>query len=421
MRIVVVADHAHINGGQTKVAIESALGLAGRGHAVTYFAAVGPADPRLAAAGIETVVLGQTDVGRARSLARFGVQWLWNRPAAAALRALLAACDPRDSVVHVHAWAKALSPSIGPVLQASPVPAVFTMHEYSLACPNGGFYDYPVSQACPRRPMSAACVAHDCDSRGYARKLMRVGRHGLMQRTGMIASAAAIVTISALQRAALAPYLPAHTHWYHIGNPIDAEPLGRKPAGDPGAFAFVGRLSPEKGPALFGEAARQLGQRAVFVGDGPLRAELEARFPEAAFAGWHDPAGTRAALRGARALVFPSVWYEGQPLTVLESLALGTPVIVSDLCAGREAVRDGETGLWFHSGDGDALAQAMTRLSDDAVARRMSDAAYDAYWAEPLTLDRHLDGIEAVYRAVRVAAPAARATRLEHPLPAASI
>ncbi|MFC6049970.1 glycosyltransferase family 1 protein, partial [Methylobacterium hispanicum] len=44
MQIVLVADHAYINGGQAKVVVESALGLAARGHAVTVFAAVGPAD-----------------------------------------------------------------------------------------------------------------------------------------------------------------------------------------------------------------------------------------------------------------------------------------------------------------------------------------------------------------------------------------
>ncbi len=65
MTVILVADHAHINGGQAKVAIESALGLAARGHAVIFLAAVGPADERLAAAGIETIVLGQTDVTRA--------------------------------------------------------------------------------------------------------------------------------------------------------------------------------------------------------------------------------------------------------------------------------------------------------------------------------------------------------------------
>lgn len=409
MPIIVVADHAHINGGQAKVAIESALGLAARGHAVTFFAAVGPADPRLAPAGIETILLDQVDVTTTASLARFGVQWLWNQKAAAALGEVLARHDPEDTVVHVHAWAKALSPSIGPVLAGSRAPVVFTMHEYYLACPNGGFYDYPVSAACQRAPVSLACVSHNCDSRGYARKLMRVGRHVLMRNTGMIDNLAAVITISRLQREVLAPHMPADTKWYDVGNPIDAEPLGHKdegtqglPLGDfpLGDFVFVGRLSAEKGAGLFAEAARLSGQRAVFVGDGPQRAELEAAYPEAAFLGWHDPAGVKRRLRAARALVFPSVWYEGQPLTVLESLALGTPVIVSDICAGREAVEDGVSGLWFRSGDPVSLAQAMTRLADDDTARRMSRAAYDGFWADPLTLERHLDRLERIYREV---------------------
>lgn len=398
MNVIIVADHAFINGGQAKVAIESALGLAGRGHAVAFLAAVGPADPRLAEAGVAVVLLGQTDVALTTSLASFGVQWLWNRQAAAALEALLGRYDPADSVVHVHGWAKALSPSIGPVLKATRVPVVFTMHEYYLACPNGGFYDYPVATACPRTPLSLACIAHNCDSRSYARKLMRVGRHGLMRGTGLIGSASHVITISRLQRAVLAPYLPAGTRYYEVANPVDAQPLGRKPAGGLGDAVFVGRVSPEKGADVFAKAARIAGQRAVFVGDGPQRAELEASYPEARFLGWKDPDAVKAILRAARALVFPSVWYEGQPLTVLEALAAGTPVIVSDLCAGREAVEDGVDGLWFASGKPDSLAAALARIADDATARRMADAAYDRFWAAPLTLDRHLDGIEDVYR-----------------------
>ena len=398
MNVIIVADHSFINGGQAKVAIESALGLAARGHRVVFFSAVGPCDPRLTEAGVESIVLGQTDVALTTSLATFGVQWLWNRPAAAELKALLHRYDPRDSVVHVHGWAKALSPSIGPVLKATRLPVVFTLHEYYLACPNGGFYDYPVSAACHRTPLSPACIAHNCDSRSYTRKLMRVGRHGLMRTTGMIDSVATVITISRLQRTVLAPYLPASTRYYEVSNPVDAAPLGRKPAGALGDIVFVGRVSPEKGANVFAAAARIAGQRAVFVGDGPQRAELEAGYPEARFLGWKNPTEVKVLMRAARALVFPSVWYEGQPLTVLESLAAGTPVIVSDICAGREAVEDGVNGLWFASGNAESLAAALTRLSDDATARRMADAAYDLFWTDPLTLDRHLDGIEDVYR-----------------------
>lgn len=407
MKIIIVADHAYINGGQAKVAIESARGLAGRGHRIVFFAAVGPADPGLAAAGVEVILLGQTDIMATASLARFGVQWLWNGPAAQALATLLASCDPADTIVHVHGWAKALSPSIGPALKASPVPRVFTMHEFYLACPNGGFYDYPLAATCERAPLSLSCIGHNCDSRGYARKLMRVGRHALMRQSGMIASLGHVITISQLQREVLQPWLPPQTRYHNVGNPVDAQPLGPKPDGPPGDFVFVGRISTEKGPKLFAEAARLSGHQAVFVGDGPQADELRRHYPEAQVLGWKSPAEVKQRMRAARALVFPSVWYEGQPLTVLEALGMGTPVIVSDICAGREAVQDGVTGLWFRSGDASSLATAMQRLADDGTARRMARAAYELYWQNPLTMDRHLDGLAQVYQATLADARAA--------------
>ncbi len=58
-------------------------------------------------------------------------------------------------------------------------------------------------------------------------------------------------------------------------------------------------------------------------------------------------------------------------------------MIVSDACAGREAVADGETGFWFRSGDPDDLAAHLRRLTDDGLAARMGRAAHERYWAAP--------------------------------------
>ena len=76
-------------------------------------------------------------------------------------------------------------------------------------------------------------------------------------------------------------------------------------------------------------------------------------------------------MRAARTLVFPSLWYEGLGLTALEAKAMGTPVIVSDICAAREQIADGAEGLWFRSGDAASLAGALER----AEGRRAGRAA----------------------------------------------
>jgi glycosyltransferase involved in cell wall biosynthesis len=103
-------------------------------------------------------------------------------------------------------------------------------------------------------------------------------------------------------------------------------------------------------------------------------------------------------MRAARALVFPSLWYEVQGLTVTEAKAMGTPVVVSDVCAGREAIEDGKSGLWFRSGDPDALAAALIRLKDDALVERLSNHAYAAYWGDALTPERHVAALLDIYK-----------------------
>ncbi|MBM3607837.1 MAG: glycosyltransferase [Alphaproteobacteria bacterium] len=202
MHILIVADHGWINGGQAKVAIESALGLAGRGHRVTFLAAVGPLDARLARAGIETVCLEQVDIDTASSRLGFVRQYMWNAKAAATLKQLLADMDPAQSVVHVHAWAKAISPSIGPVLKSTSVPAVYTMHEFFMVCPTGGFYDYRKGETCRLAPMSRACISTNCDSRSYPRKLMRVARQASVFAGGLRHAFRDVIFISDMQFAA---------------------------------------------------------------------------------------------------------------------------------------------------------------------------------------------------------------------------
>lgn len=403
MRVVLLVDYAHVNGGVARVAIDSALGLRARGVSVDYVCAVGPVDPRLTNAGVRVHLTDQPDAQSATPHA-FGPQWLWNGAARRLATAVLADCDPRETIVHVHGWAKALSPAIGRALGGFAV--VHTLHDYYLACPNGGFYDYQAQVICTRAPLSPACLRTQCDTRTHAHKLARAARFALMRRvSGLLARAPHIILISAMQRAIVAPHLPAATSFYRLDNPIDvaAAPFETDRTDD---FLFVGRLAPEKGPRLFAEAARRAGVRAAFVGDGPLAATLAQAYPEARFHGWLTADETRAQMRRARALVFPSLWYEGQPLAVHEALACGAPVIVAQDCAGREAVVHGANGLWFATGAVHALAGALTELKDASRAHAMGAEAYRRYWAQPLTRDRHCAELHAIYRAVRDAAVA---------------
>ncbi len=408
LHIVIVLDHARITGGQAKVAFDSAIGLKRAGHEPIIFAAAGPIEQKLLDEGVRVVCLDQADLLGNPSRAAAAMQGMWNIKAARELRRLLATMPRGRTIVHVHGWAKALSPSIARPIMASRLPAVYTVHEYFLFCPNGGFYNYQSGHACKLTPLSLQCVSTHCDSVNYPRKLWRSARQAIMLNIANLPEVFSdYIMISRFQVGVVSQQLPKDVKIHQISNPIEVDQLGHKTNPASGDMIFVGRLSPEKGPFLFAEAARRVGIVPVFVGDGPLAGELQARFPEARLLGWKSPREVRKIMRAARALVFPSLWYEGQPLTVLEAKALGTPVIVADGCAGREEIEHFNTGLWFRGADPDALAGMLMQAQNDELITRLSHGAYDAFWQDPPSTQRHVERIVAVYDAMleKVALP----------------
>lgn len=394
--VVILCDHAHPSGGLAKVAIAGAAGLARRGHRVDFVAAVAPVAPELEADGITVHCLGQSDLAGGNRLGA-ALRGIWNGAAARRLAALLDSCPPDDTILHIHGWAKALSPSVFPVCRRSGLPVFLTLHDYFPLCPNGAFFEFPAGRNCGRRALSASCLATRCDARAHHHKLWRVARHAAGALTGGFTRGMTLVTLSDRQRAVIAPHLPPGTAAVPVPNPVEAEDRGRAPVAENRKMLFVGRLSREKGAALLAEAADLAGVPVRFVGDGGEADAIRRRLPGAELSGWLPADGVLAAIREARALVVPSLWYETFGLAAYEAMANGVPVIVSDNCAAAEAVIPGGNGLLFRSGDAVDLAHALLRLTDGAVAGAMGRTAYERYWQAPFTLDRHLDRLEEVY------------------------
>src|SRR5215218_1509601 len=182
--VLVLSDHAHVNGGQAKIAIESALQLKSVGLDVCFVAAVGPVDDRLVAAGIECHALGDHDILSDPNRIRAMRSGIWNFEAGRLVTEWLSQRDLSSTLIHVHGWAKGLSPSIGPVVTRSKAAHVYTLHEYFLACPNGGFYDYGAGEICKRRALGLSCLTTRCDSRSDFHKAWRVARQLVLKTAG---------------------------------------------------------------------------------------------------------------------------------------------------------------------------------------------------------------------------------------------
>ncbi|MFL5952770.1 MAG: glycosyltransferase family 4 protein [Gaiellaceae bacterium] len=135
---------------------------------------------------------------------------------------------------------------------------------------------------------------------------------------------------------------------------------------DPPHVLFVGRLSREKGILEFLEATEGLPR--VIVGDGPLRDVV----PDAT--GFVPPAEIGAVYDRAAVVAVPSR-REGYGMTAREAMAHGRAVIATQVGGLRDAIRDGETGLFVPPGDPAALRAAIERLLEDPELRDRLGAA----------------------------------------------
>lgn len=184
-----------------------------------------------------------------------------------------------------------------------------------------------------------------------------------------------------------------------------SRPRPRRGRGRPFTFAFVGRLNERKGVLDLLEAFARLegDERLVFAGDGPVRAGLERRAGElglggrVAFEGALEHDHALEAIASADALALPS-YGEGSPLSVIEALALGTPVVASRVGGIPDLVADDERLVT--PGDVGGLAEAMRRLASSPAASRRATLQTRRAAAGRLTWPATATATVALYRDV---------------------
>jgi glycosyltransferase involved in cell wall biosynthesis len=397
--IVVINDNADINGGADKVALTSVAELAKRGYRVVLLSARGKLPREYAELGGITVVsTEQFDIMSDPNRLRAASQGLWNRKSASQAADLFDTLDPQTTVVHVHLWARALSSSVVYEAIARKFSVVITIHDYLLACPTGTLFIHPKEEICHLKPMSLRCICTNCDSRSYGDKLWRVARQTVQANIGGMPSRIKhFIGISDLSLSVMRKSLPPGASLHRVSNFVDMPWRPPATVSENRSFVYSGRLVPEKGPSLFAQAAELVQVPALFIGEGACREQILKANPTAEITGWLPYSETQERLRSARALVFPSLWYEAQPLVILEAVANGIPCIVADTSAAREMITDGETGLWFKGGSASDLADTIQRLKDPALAARLGKTAHERYWENPQTVDRHIQNLEMVY------------------------
>ncbi len=313
----------------------------------------------------------------------------------------------RPQVAHLHNIYHQISLSLVTALSRLGVPIVQTLHDYKVVCPGylfmaggeicerckGGRYWNAVSRRCLLESRAASLVgALEARIHAWLRTYEKVAFFLCPSRFLMEK-----VAEHGIPRGKLV-HLP-----YFL--PLQLYNPGYERSD---YFIYMGRLSREKGVATLLAALREGGGAPLtcrILGEGPLESALKRQAQEwglenVEFSGYLEGQGLHAAIRGAAFTVVPSEWYENLPFAVLESFALGTPVVGSRIGGIPEMVLGERTGVTFTPGDPLELAQALDWM--EARPDRMVAMGREArrLVEERYAPEAHLERLEQLYQRV---------------------
>jgi glycosyltransferase involved in cell wall biosynthesis len=186
------------------------------------------------------------------------------------------------------------------------------------------------------------------------------------------------------------------------GRPAIRAELGIAP--DDVAIGFIGRLVPQKAPGRFvatvASVARHHPQvRGILVGSGPLRDSVHKTAREAGIFErivWVTNRQGPEVLPAFDMLLMPSL-YEGMPYVLLEALAVGVPVIATDVGGAAEAIEDQSTGFIVPQNDAAALLEKVRLLVENVELRQaMAKAALRK--SGEISVERMVEQTLQVYR-----------------------
>jgi glycosyltransferase involved in cell wall biosynthesis len=272
--------------------------------------------------------------------------------------------DFQPDVVHFNNIHSQLSPILIEAAHRRHIATVWTMHDYKLLCPR---YDCLQGGKTPCTECfddPKAVVKHRCMKGSALASALAYAEARRWERHRVARWVDAFVAPSDFMRQQLvAAGIPAE-RVHHLQHFIDTERCAVPDYEKGEYYCYVGRLSPEKGVRTLLEAAAGLDRPLKIVGDGPLRAELEAQYGgtgRVEFLGFLDWEQIKEVVRHARCAVVPSEWYEVFGLVIMEAFCLGTPVVGARIGAIPELITP-DSGALFTPGDAAALRRAIDEV-----------------------------------------------------------
>lgn len=400
MKILIANKFFFRNGGSEVVMFQERDHLLGNGHQVVDFSMQDernfPSNDSAFFVGRQDYKGGSGKLGKLKS----ALSLIHSAEAVDRISALIR--QTRPDLVHCHNIYHQLTPSIIGAAKKLGVPVVLTLHDYKPVCPvyNRLSHGKPCSDCLDGDFRQV--LRHRCADGSLGKSALLYAEAVIQRRMGNYEKVDAYLAPSRFMQEAISHRI-ARQRVHLLYNGVDTQAMQGSGA-DHNYVLYLGRLSAEKGVAtlLAAHALSRAGWKLVVAGTGPLEHDLKLQHKQATFMGHVSGEQLREVVDRASVVVVPSEWYENCPMSVLEAMAYGKPVVGSRMGGIPELVADGETGLLFEAGNAGELRAQLDRLmADPGLRGAMGRQARQRVEAE-FSVTRHNACLMDVYKSLLV-------------------
>ncbi len=280
----------------------------------------------------------------------------------------------KPDIAHLHIFQHQLSPSIIWELKKHNIPIVYTAHDLKVVCPN--YIMLTEGKVCEKcvKGQFYHCVAHKCSKNSQMNSIILTVEAYLHKWINTYSYVNAFVSPSKFYLKMLERKGIDKDKLFFIPNFLDVNAFSPQYGTDQDYIVYFGRLSKEKGILTLVDAVSKISNvNLIIVGTGPIKNLVEDKINSLSLntrvklAGYKSGEELYDIIRKSKFVVLPSEWYENAPYSVLEAMALGKPVVGSNIGGIPEMVTDGINGYVFSSGDSEELAKVIEQLYFDDI------------------------------------------------------
>lgn len=310
-------------------------------------------------------------------------------------------------VMHVHNFFPVLSPSVFEAAMELNIPSVMTLHNFRLIHPNGLLFHNGETDHRPIDGSAYRCVPDGVYHNSVIQTAVvahMIEYHRKKQTWSKMPSA--FIALSDFSRDLfIRGGLPEDRIFIKpnfIEDPIKKQNSLSLNGEKENLFLYVGRISEEKGVQQLIECWLRFKPEArlVIAGDGPMKNELESKTKGIANIQWLGQISRDEILKRlatVKALLFPTKWYEGQPMILLEAMSMGCPIITSKIGNPQSMVDHGKTGFHFIPGDIADLYKKCRQVNENPAHTQKMGKQARAVYLNKYTPEKNLAMLTEIY------------------------